>query len=154
MAMSPSVRRYLNQNGVTYDEVPHARSMQAAEAAHAAHIPGRQVAKAVLLFAADDPLLAVAPASRRIDLASLQVRLDCDVKLAAERDVQTLFDDCELGAVPPFGAAFGVETIVDDELLRSDDVYFEGGDHRTLVHLNAADWRRLMRDADHCAFTI
>ena len=52
------------------------------------------------------------------------------------------------------GAAFGLETLVDEELLNADDVYFEGGDHRTLVHVGGADWRRLQREAAHGRFSV
>ncbi|HEX5007340.1 MAG TPA: YbaK/EbsC family protein, partial [Hyphomonadaceae bacterium] len=76
-----------------------------------------------------------------------------DVQLADELEFQPLFADCTLGAVPPIGDAFGLETVLDDSLLTDDDVYFEGGDHRTLIHVAASDWRRLMKDAAHSAFS-
>jgi Ala-tRNA(Pro) deacylase len=154
MAISLKLRNYMNRCGVPFEEVPHSYSFQPARAAEASHIPGRRVAKGVLVKAGDQYMLAVVPSSKQIKFGDLRRWLGRDVSLAGERDSVPLFADCELGAMPPIGAAFGLETILDDDLLNADDIYFEGGDHRTLVHVQGGDWRRLVRDAGHCAFSI
>lgn len=153
MAISQTLRSYMDNCGVTFHEVPHAHAMQAAKAAEVAHIPGRRVAKSVLIRVGDRYMLAVAPASRRIQLDELARWLGQDVMLAEEADSEPLFADCELGAMPPIGEAFGLQTILDDEMLAAEDVYFEGGDHRTLVHVGGPDWRRLQSNAGHCPMT-
>lgn len=153
MAISPKLRTYMDRCGVRFDEIAHEPTLQAARTAEAAHVSGRRVAKGVLVRAGDEYMMAVAPSSRRIDFDRLQSWLGRDVQLAAEADSVSLFPDCELGAMPPIGAAFGLETILDDDMLKSEDIYFEGGDHRTLVHVDAVNWRRLVRDASHCAFS-
>jgi Ala-tRNA(Pro) deacylase len=71
------------------------------------------------------------------------------VCLATEQELQGLFTDCEVGAVPPLGQAYGIRTIVDRQLLDRDDIYFEGGDHRTVVHLKGGTFRRLMDKVPH-----
>ena len=143
----------MDRRGVAFDEVAHDFAFQPAQAAEAAHIPGRRVAKGVLVRAGDENMLAVVPSSRQVGFDALERWLGRKVMLAGEKDSVALFDDCELGAMPPIGAAFGLETILDEELLDADDIYFEGGDHRTLVHLHGEDWRRLVHDAGHCAFS-
>jgi Ala-tRNA(Pro) deacylase len=153
MAISQKLRNYMNRCGVPFEEVPHAFTFQPARAAEASHIPGRRVAKGVLVRAGDQYMMAVVPSSKQIQFSDLGRWLGRDVRLAGERDSMPLFADCELGAMPPIGAAFGLETILDDDLLNADDIYFEGGDHRTLVHVQGGDWRRLVRDAGHCAFS-
>lgn len=153
MAISQTLRNYMENCGVTFHEVPHAHAMQAAKLAEVAHIPGRRVAKSVLIRVGDRYMLAVAPSSRRIQLDDLARWLGQDVMLAEEADAAPLFTDCELGAMPPIGAAFGLQTILDDEILDADDIYFEGGDHRTLVHVGGPDWRRLQSNAGHCPMT-
>jgi Ala-tRNA(Pro) deacylase len=151
MAISQKLRNYMNECGVAFDEVPHAHALQSAKAAEAARVSGKRVAKGVLVQAGGDYMLAVVPASKHVRLDDLGRWLGRDVSLAEEQDSVRLFGDCELGAMPPIGAAFGLETILDDDLLNADDVYFEGGDHRTFVHVEGGDWRRLVRDAGHCA---
>lgn len=153
MAISQELRSYMDQCGVTFEEVPHAHTLQAAKAAEASHISGKRVAKAVLVRVGDGYMLAVVPSSKQVRFDELGRMLGRDVSLADEQESVTLFSDCALGALPPIGAAFGLQTVLDDELLAADDVYFEGGDHRTLVHVHGADWRRLVRDAGHCAFS-
>lgn len=153
MAISLKLRSYMDRCGVPFDEVMHAPTMQMGKAAEASHVPGRRVAKGVLVRAGNEYMLAVVPSSRRVELDTLGRWLGRDVALAGEQDSAAMFADCELGALPPIGAAFGLQTILDDELLSADDIYFEGGDHRTLVHVDGGDWRRLVRDAGHCALS-
>jgi Ala-tRNA(Pro) deacylase len=153
MSISQKLRTYMDLCGVAFDEVPHAFAFQPAMAAEAAHIPGKRVAKGVLVRTGDDYMLAVVPSSKLVDFADLERWLGREVSLAAENDSGPLFADCALGAMPPVGAAFGLPTIIDDDLLNADEVYFEGGDHRTLIHVDGGNWRRLLRDAGHCAFS-
>lgn len=153
MTISLKLRNYMEARGVSFDEVPHGFAFQPAMAAEASHIPGRRVAKGVLVRADGEYMLAVVPSSKQVAFNHLGRWLGRQVMLADEKDSVAFFADCELGALPPIGAAFGVETILDDALLDEDDVYFEGGDHRTLVHVHGEDWRRLQSEARHCAFS-
>lgn len=153
MTISTKLRNYMNRCGVAFEEVPHAFAFQSAKAAQATHIPGKHVAKGVLVRAGDEYMLAVVPASKQVALGHLGRWLGRDVRLAEELESVPLFEDCALGAMPPIGAAFGLETILDTDLAQSDEVYFEGGDHRTLVHVAGSDWRRLQGDAGHCALS-
>jgi Ala-tRNA(Pro) deacylase len=153
MTISAKLRNYMNLCGVTFEEVPHAFAFQPAKAAEETHIPGRRVAKGVLVRADDEYMLAVLPSSKQVALDSLGRWLGRKVRLAEEKESVALFEDCALGAMPPIGAAFGLETILDDDLVESDEVYFEGGDHRTLVHVAGRDWSRLQGKAGHCALS-
>ena len=157
MAISPHLREYLTGCGTAYDEIPHDRTFTSAQAAQAAHVSGNHVAKGVMLQAGDDYLLAVLPASRRVDLNRLRRSLGRDVRLLKEPEAAMNFPDCEFGAIPALGAAYGLEVIVDDDLMREeterdDEIFFEGGDHRTLVAIEGADWRRMNGKSRHCAF--
>jgi len=153
MSISPRLRSYLDRRGLHFEEVPHTRTMSAAQAAQTAHVARDQVAKAVLVRAGDSYMLAVTPASRRILFDRLQAWLGRPVRLAEERESEDLFADCDLGAIPPVGGAYDVETVLDDSLMDAEDVYFEGGDHKTLIHMRADDWRKLMKDTAHTAFS-
>jgi Ala-tRNA(Pro) deacylase len=153
MSIAPKLQSYLDRRGVRYEKVPHARAVSASQAAHAAAIRDDRMAKAVLVQAGDEYMLAVVPASRHVQLDELQRWLGKPVRLAEERESEDLFADCDLGAMPAVGGAYDLETVIDDSLLRGEDVYFEGGDHTTLVHVHAEDWRRLTKDAAHGAFS-
>ena len=154
MAISKKLRGYMDQCGTRYDEITHEPAVEMARVAQAAHVPGRQVAKGVLLEGRDGYMVAVLPASKNIGFGFLKTWLADDVSLAEEANAVPLFADCAPGAIPPVGAAYGLKTVIDDEMLTDEDVYFEGGDHRTLVHMDADNWRRLQMGAGHCAFSI
>lgn len=153
MSISPKLQSYLDRRGVRYEKIPHPRAMGAVQTAQVAAVDDDRMAKAVLVSTGDQYMLAVVPASRHVQFDQLQRWLGKPVRLAEERESEGLFADCDLGAIPPVGGAYNLETVMDDSLMDAEDVYFEGGDHRTLVHMRAEDWRKLMKDAAHGAFS-
>jgi Ala-tRNA(Pro) deacylase len=153
MAIARSLQAFLDNHGITYEVVQHPRSLTAMEAAAAAHVPGDRLAKSVLLEDENGYLMAVLPSTRRIDLGVLRMRLRRYLGLAVEDEVGALFYDCDRGAIPAAGTAYGVRTIIDDTLLEQPEVYFEAGDHEALVHVTNAQFNALMTGADHDRFT-
>lgn len=152
MTIADRLKQYLEKERVAYETVPHPKTATASENAEAAHVPGDSVAKAVVMHHEDGYTVAVVPSDCRVDLSAMQNILDRRLGLASEREIETVFDDCEGGAAPPIGAAYGVPTVIDKSLDGKDRVWFEGGDHRTLVQVSGADFDRLMRDARHESF--
>lgn len=153
MTISKKLKRYLDEEGIRYDAVPHPRTATASETAEAAHVPGECVAKTVVIHHEGGYALAVVPSSDRVDLTALQSLLDRRLGLASEKEISQLFHDCDIGAAPPVGAAYGVMTVVDKSLDDRDDIWFEAGDHKTLVHVTGAEFGQLMRDAAHEAIS-
>ena len=94
-----------------------------------------------------------ASASRHIEFDELRRLLGNEVDIANEEQVETLFIDCEPGAVPALGAAYGLKVIVDDSFAQQPDIYFEGGDHTNLVHVSGVSFQKLMADARRGRFT-
>lgn len=150
MTIAPKLHQFLDLRDVTYDLVEHPPTQSAMESATEAHIPPNRMAKAVLLETRDGPLLAVLPADRRIELADLRDDIGEKPQLADENEVSAIFIGCEPGAVPPMG--FGVPLIVDMHLSDEPEVYFEAGDHRSLVRLDHGEFTRLTRRARHASF--
>ena len=153
MTIAKRLKAHLDAQGVAYETVAHPRTATASETAEAAHIPGDRLAKTVVIHLETGPVLAVVPSSHRVDLGALQEMLDRRLGLASETEIGALFDDCDVGAAPPVGPAYGVPTVVDRSLTGLDRVWFEGGDHRTLVSVAGADFDRLMRDARQGGFS-
>jgi Ala-tRNA(Pro) deacylase len=149
MAIPATLDRYLRQNGVSYYVIKHHKTSCSRMNARATHVPEESVAKAVVIKRRKGFVLAVVPASREVALRGLGALLAQPVCLATEQELQGLFTDCEVGAVPPLGQAYGIRTVVDRQLLDRDDIYFEGGDHRTVVHLKGRAFRRLMDKVPH-----
>jgi Ala-tRNA(Pro) deacylase len=74
------------------------------------------------------------------------------LRLADEARIAMLFDDCDRGAVPPVGMAWGLETIVDEALEANDVIYMEGGDHERLLRMSGEQFHELMRTQPHGHF--
>lgn len=153
MTIANRLRQYLDGAGVTYSEVSHDETMTSAGSAQAAHVPGRQVAKPVVIHHEVGYALAVVPSTHRVELSTLQDLMQRRLGLASEQEISRLFDDCAVGAVPPIGAAYGVPVYLDESLDKATDLYFEGGDHRTLVHVSGEAFRALTRDAKRARFS-
>ena len=153
MTIAPRLRQLLDQQHARYHVTEHAPTSSSMQTAQASHVPARQIAKAVLLETRDDYLLAVLPSDRRIQLAELRDELGEKPRLVEEHELARIFDDCAEGAVPPIGDGYGVTMIVDDSLRNEPDIYFEGGDHGSLVHVDQAEFARLTRQARHGQFS-
>jgi Ala-tRNA(Pro) deacylase len=150
MFVSQTVMGYLERSGVDYELVAHPHSATSLQTARAAHIEPHKLAKAVLLSDEEEFLLAVIPASGRVNRWALERLVDVDsLSLAAEDDMPVVFRDCERGALPIVGPAFGVRTALDDALLDADEIYFEAGDHEHLVHMTQEQFQRLMAGHPH-----
>jgi Ala-tRNA(Pro) deacylase len=147
MTIATSVKDHLSREGVQYEVITHERTRDSNHSARAAHIPGDQLAKCVMLEDSEGYLMAVVPATHKVDLGAVHRQLDRKLGLATDSELADLFKDCEPGAVPPLGRAYGIETIVDESLNGSQDVYFEGGDHVALIRVTGKDFLRLMADA-------
>lgn len=153
MAIAHTLQEYLDRAGVPYDVVPHPYSSTSMQSAEFAHIPGNRLAKSVLLEDEHGYLLAVVPASHRIELGVLHQQLNRMLGLATEREISEVFADCEEGAVPPLGQPYGVDVVIDDSLAWQPDIYFEAGDHTDLVHLTGEAFQDLLADAEHLEFS-
>ena len=153
MGIAITLAQYLAQRGVKYDVVEHPHAVTALESAKTSHISLNRLAKAVVLKGKDGFMLAVLPASGHIQFGQLCKQLGADVDMANEEQIETLFLDCEPGAVPALGAAYGLKVIVDDSLANEPEIYLEGGDHASLVHVNGSTFQELLADARHARFT-
>jgi Ala-tRNA(Pro) deacylase len=147
MAIAHTLEDYMTSKGIHYEVVPHPRTLSSLETAEAAHIPGDALAKAVLLEDDDGYLMAVVPATHHIKLGRLSERLNRKLRLAVESELTPLFKDCQTGAFPPLGMAYGMPTIVDDSLIEQPDIYFEAGDHEGLIHLSGGCFQSLLAGA-------
>jgi Ala-tRNA(Pro) deacylase len=154
MTIAPTLQRHLDST-VRYEVLTHDRTLSSSRTAQACHVSGNRLAKAIVLRRNGGYLLAVLPASHHLVLPDLQQQLgDDDLDLADEGEIRKLFPDCALGAVPAVGECYDLDVVVDDSIEEQPDVYLEGGDHMTLVHLDHAQFSRLMAEARHGRFSV
>lgn len=149
MGIAITLKEFLDDHGVDYQIVAHDHAPSANRSAEAAHIPGDHLAKAVLLEDGGHYLLAALPATRKLKLGRLHQALGDLVGLATEHEVTEVFKDCEPGAVPALGSAYGIETLLDDTLAAQEDIYIEGGDHLSLIRMTGKSFRDLLGPTRH-----
>lgn len=154
MALALTLQQYLADHRVDYDVVTHEPTVSASRSAQQSHVSGDRLAKAVIVKDEEGFLMAVLPASHHVRLGELSRLLGRQVGLATETEASWLFRDCEFGAFPALGSAYGLDVIVDDSLAAQSDVYLEGGDHTSLVHMSAAQFRKLTENARHGRFSL
>jgi len=153
MAIAITLKQYLAKKGVNYELVAHPPTPTSLAAAHAAQVPDDRVAKSVILEDERGFLMAVVPASHRVEFGALHHALHRNFDLATEQEVVALFQDCEIGAIPAVGTAYGVPVIVDDSLTERPDIYFEAGDHRELIHMDTRQFKKLLPRVKHGRFS-
>ncbi len=151
MAMATRLKWYLDSHGIEYEVLHHPHTSSSLETAHAAQVPSGRLAKGVLLEDERGYVLAIIPASCRLQMQALEQALGRHLKLASESEIAELFDG-EVGAIPPVGAAYNIPTAIDDSLLRLPDLYFEAGDHEDLVHLSGSAFGSLLEGSRHGRF--
>jgi Ala-tRNA(Pro) deacylase len=140
------VTEFLDQCHVDYELLEHRDAYTAQRMAQILHVPGREVAKTVLLRDGGqrDYILAVLPATKRVDFRRLGQALGgAKVELASEPEMNQLCPDCEPGALPPFGSGYGMRTLVDESLCEDETIVFEGNTHHEAIRMKFRDYRRL-----------
>lgn len=153
MSVSTAVQNCIIRQGIHYDVISHPPTTDSMHTAGAVHIPGDQLAKCVLLVDEFGFLMAVVPATHRIEFAALGRQLNRRLGLATETELTGLFTDCQAGAIPPLGTAYGIETVLDESLAECEDIYFEAGDHLNVVRVTGKDFLRLLAEPKRGRFS-
>ena len=140
--------KYLCSKQVAYTLDEHPARYTAQELAEVEHVPGRMIAKVVMLLADMKPVMVVVPAVAKVDLGAVRKALGAeDVRLALEEEFGHLFPDSEVGAMPPFGNIYGVPVLVDLALTKDPVILFNAGSHRLAMTITYADYAKLVRPA-------
>ncbi len=135
---------YLIDTHVPFQTMKHHTAFTAQEIAAEQKVPGKQVAKVVIVLADDKTVMLVMPASHRIDFRKLNRVLGCkDARLAKEEEFKGLFPDCDTGAMPPFGNLYDVPVYVDKSLTEDPAIVFNAGTHDETMKVPYADYARL-----------
>jgi Ala-tRNA(Pro) deacylase len=137
---------FLNSHKIKYVTIDHSVAYTAQEAAASAHIPGKELAKTVMVKIDDKMTMAVLPASYKVDFGLLKKAAGASkVVLAGEQEFADMFPECEVGAMPPFGNLFGVEVYVAAALAGDEEIVFRAGSHTELLRLSYKDFERLVK---------
>jgi|YelNatPaOPRAMG01_1025707.scaffolds.fasta_scaffold48214_2 Ala-tRNA(Pro) deacylase len=145
MSMSQRLQEYLESNNVRFELLPHYAAFPAQKTAQSLHVSGKHFAKAVVLRADDRLVMAVLPASHRLNLHDLRQELEVRrLEMVPEAELENICSDCELGAFPPFGHFYGMETWIDRSLAKSEEIVFNAGTHTEAIRMKYADYVKLV----------
>ena len=139
------LKEFLDSHNVEYVTISHSPAYTAQRIAELTHIPGKELAKTVVVKLDGKFAMAVLPASNRVDLDYLKRGVDADnVEVATEAEFKDLFPDCEVGAMPPFGNLYDMDVYVAEKLTDDEEIAFNSGTHTELVRLSYRDFENLV----------
>ena len=153
MTASKSITDFLARECADYSVLSHPHSESSDTTAEAANISGENLAKGILLKDNRGYVLAVIPASHAMETGTLGQKIQRPVVMASETEIARVFADCEVGAIPVLGKAYGLTTVVDRALCSLDEIYFEAGDHEALIKITGNDFRQFMKGATFANFS-
>jgi len=140
------LKQFLDDERVKYACISHSPAYTASEIAQSTHIPGRELAKVVVVTLDGRMAMAVLPANRKVDLNLLREAAGADeARLATEEEFRLRFPDCDTGAMPPFGNLYGMDVFVSEQLADDDHIAFNAGSHTEVMRLAYADFARLVK---------
>lgn len=146
MAILARLKDYLDAEKVRYEVLSHREAYTAPEIAHALHVPGKELAKVVMVKVGERLVMAVLPSTWKVDLKRLkEVFRPHPVRLAKEEEFQQVFPDCDIGAMPPFGNLYGLEVYVDQSLTEDEEMVFQAGTHHEAMKMRYRDFAVLAR---------
>ncbi len=145
MSISRTLNVYLDREHVHYDVLPHPEAFQALTIAQMLRTPEEKMAKVVIVKVDRRFVMTVLPASWKVDLRRLRtVFATHSVRLATEDEIASLFPDCELGAMPPFGNLYRLPVYVDQSLTEDEEIVFQAGTHSDAIRMRYWDFAALV----------
>ncbi len=139
------LKEHLDSQKIKYVTISHSPAFTAMEVAESAHVPGRALAKTVMVKLDGRMAMAVLPSTRKVDLELLRESVGVgDAQLATETEFRSLFPDCETGAMPPFGNLYGLDVYVSPNLAEDNQIAFNAGSHTEVMWLSYRDFERLV----------
>jgi Ala-tRNA(Pro) deacylase len=140
------LKEFLDKQKVKYVVQEHSPAYTAQEIAASAHIPGKELAKTVVVKIDGKMAMAVLPASYRVDIVHLRDAAGAkSVTIAGEQEFKDAFPECEVGAMPPFGNLYGMEVFVAASLAEDEMIAFNAGSHKELIRLSYKDFEKLVK---------
>jgi Ala-tRNA(Pro) deacylase len=145
MSVPLKIREYLNQHGAPHITFSHVQAYTAQEEAAVTHTPGHDWAKTVMCYCDGEPVMAVMGADRKLDLESLRRLAGARAaRLGREDEFAGMYQDCEVGAMPPFGPLFGQRVFVDRRLAEARRIAFHGGTHADGIRMDYETFAHLV----------
>lgn len=143
---SRKLKEFLDSNKIRYVSITHSSAYTAMEIAALAHIPGKDLAKTVMIKINGHMAMVVLPATHMIKMDLLKKVVENEnIRLATEQEFKDKFPDCEVGAMPPFGNLYNMEVYASNSLKEDEEIVFNAGTHTELIKLSYKDFENLVK---------
>ncbi len=140
------LKDFLDSHQIKYMVITHSQAYTSLEIAALASIPGKEIAKTVMVNVDEKMLMVVVPASHMVDFKSLHTFTGAKkIDLAGEYQFRNLFPECEVGAMPPFGNLYNIDVVVSESLAEDEMIAFNAGTHKELVKMTYRDFVELVK---------
>ena len=141
-----ALKKFLDSHNIKYVSIAHSTAYTAQEIAASAHVPGKEMAKTVMVRLDGTMAMAVLAASDKVDFGLLKTAAGArQAELASELEFKDIFPGCEIGAMPPFGNLYDMNVYAEKRLAEDEEIVFNAGSHTELVRLPYADFVRLVQ---------
>ena len=151
--IASSIKRFLEKENIDFQVVEHEEHGSLYQAAQAADIPLRQVARTVVIGNSVATFMAILPASHLLDFKVLSDQLKSELNPKSADDLQGFFNDCEPGCRPPFPALYKMQGLVDAAEFKDDFVYLEPGTHQCFIRVARSDFMHILTGAEDMAMS-
>ena len=146
MAICSRLTKFLDEKKVRYVLIAHSPAYTAAEVAASAHVKGKELVKCVMINADGKHVMVVTTSNQRVNLQKLRQVLGVkEARLETEEEFRELFEDCDLGAMPPFGSLYGLPVVADETVYRDREIAFNCGDHTSIMRMDFEDFEKLVQ---------
>jgi Ala-tRNA(Pro) deacylase len=146
MSVLRRLKEYLDENNIKYVKISHSPAYTAQEIAASIHIPGKELAKTVIVKVQDGYAMVVLPAPHKINFDLLKEAMGMqEIRLANEKEFKDIFPDCEIGAMPPFGNLYNLPVYVASALSEDEEIVFNAGTHTDAIRMSYSDFEKLAK---------
>jgi len=145
MTIPSKLKDHLDSQKVPYTLLSHGEAYTAQEIAHLLHVPGKELAKVIMIRVGERFVMTVLPSTWKIDLGRLkEIFGEGHIHIATEEEFKGFFPDCEVGAMPPFGNLYGLDVYVDRSLTEDEEIVFQAGTHHDAIRMRYSDFAALV----------
>ncbi|OHB36979.1 MAG: deacylase [Planctomycetes bacterium RIFCSPHIGHO2_02_FULL_50_42] len=145
MTIARKLKEYLDKNKAKYKVSTHQEVYTAQEVAASLHVPGKDIVKVVIIKTTNKYVMAVLSADHKVNVDKVRTVLrDPGARLATEGEFKSLFPDCDVGAMPPFGNLYNIGVYVDKALTEDEEIVFQAGSHVETIRMKYSDFDGLV----------
>lgn len=135
----------LKQNHIPYELVIHSQTFSSMKTAQATHTKGIEFAKPIMINVDGEMVMAVLPANYTLDLKKIKESMGAkNVYLATEAEFSPIFSDSVIGAMPAMGNLYGLNVIMDKDMMDDTNIAFNACNHQEIIKMKFSDYKKMV----------